>query len=227
MQGAAGRCRASQDWGLTAVEVQDNGSGISVDNYAGLALKHHTSKLRNFEHLDGVSSFGFRGEALATQRGHGCSRTGASSPPLRPHLRRRRCRRRRRRRLALRLRLLLRRDRRGLGGLRRGRERHAARRRRQPHHQDGAGWAGLSAADYWCDRSPSKLIRYAVVNIQRENHVRDDAGSWGKGCGERGDGSTADDGMRSGRTECTAVEISEGETSGDDFRDGDYTDIDE
>ena len=45
-------------------------------------------------------------------------------------------------------------------------------------------------------------------------------------CGERGDGRwqcTADDG--SGRTECR--EISEGETSGDDFSDGDYTNIDE
>ena len=41
----------------------------------------------------------------------------------------------------------------------------------------------------------------ATYMFMRENFtVRDDAGSRGSGCGERGDGSTADDG--SGRTEC-------------------------
>lgn len=44
----------------------DNGSGIRADNYASLALKHHTSKLNNFHDLTLVQTFGFRGEALSS-----------------------------------------------------------------------------------------------------------------------------------------------------------------
>lgn len=52
--------------GTTSIEVIDNGTGISKDNYETLALKHHTSKLSEFSDLENghVSSFGFRGEAL-------------------------------------------------------------------------------------------------------------------------------------------------------------------
>ncbi|KAM0325551.1 hypothetical protein ACHAQA_007538 [Verticillium albo-atrum] len=52
--------------GLDSIEVQDNGSGISPDNYEGLALKHHTSKLATFSDLTTLSTFGFRGEALSS-----------------------------------------------------------------------------------------------------------------------------------------------------------------
>ncbi len=47
------------------VQVGDNGSGISPSDFANVARKHHTSKLASFDDLESISSFGFRGEALA------------------------------------------------------------------------------------------------------------------------------------------------------------------
>ncbi|OZJ03360.1 hypothetical protein BZG36_02984 [Bifiguratus adelaidae] len=55
-----------KDHGLEQFEVTDNGTGIDKDNYAQIALKHHTSKIKTFSDLDSVSSFGFRGEALSS-----------------------------------------------------------------------------------------------------------------------------------------------------------------
>ncbi|ROT34828.1 DNA mismatch repair protein MutL [Sodiomyces alkalinus F11] len=52
--------------GLDAVEVHDNGSGISPENYETLALKHHTSKLATFSDISTLRTFGFRGEALSS-----------------------------------------------------------------------------------------------------------------------------------------------------------------
>ncbi|KAF7171715.1 hypothetical protein CNMCM6106_006079 [Aspergillus hiratsukae] len=52
--------------GLDSIEVQDNGSGISPENYEGVALKHYTSKLSSFEDLSRLHTFGFRGEALSS-----------------------------------------------------------------------------------------------------------------------------------------------------------------
>ncbi|KAK8042651.1 DNA mismatch repair protein MutL [Apiospora phragmitis] len=52
--------------GLDAIEVQDNGSGISKENYETLALKHYTSKLLTYEDLTTLETFGFRGEALSS-----------------------------------------------------------------------------------------------------------------------------------------------------------------
>ncbi|RYC58537.1 hypothetical protein CHU98_g7666 [Xylaria longipes] len=52
--------------GLDAIEVQDNGSGISKENYATLALKHYTSKLSTYSDLECLETFGFRGEALSS-----------------------------------------------------------------------------------------------------------------------------------------------------------------
>ncbi|KXJ92300.1 hypothetical protein Micbo1qcDRAFT_118782, partial [Microdochium bolleyi] len=52
--------------GLDAVEVQDNGSGISQNNYETLALKHYTSKLATYSDLTSLETFGFRGEALSS-----------------------------------------------------------------------------------------------------------------------------------------------------------------
>ncbi|KAK8079902.1 hypothetical protein PG997_007720 [Apiospora hydei] len=52
--------------GLDAIEVQDNGSGISKENYGTLALKHYTSKLLTYEDLTTLETFGFRGEALSS-----------------------------------------------------------------------------------------------------------------------------------------------------------------
>jgi DNA mismatch repair protein PMS2 len=52
--------------GLDAIEVQDNGEGISPHNYETLALKHHTSKLSTYSDLTTLQTFGFRGEALSS-----------------------------------------------------------------------------------------------------------------------------------------------------------------
>ncbi|MBI3792849.1 MAG: DNA mismatch repair endonuclease MutL [Gemmatimonadetes bacterium] len=55
---------AIEDGGRTLVSVADDGSGMDRDD-ALLALKRHaTSKIRDAADLVGVSSFGFRGEAL-------------------------------------------------------------------------------------------------------------------------------------------------------------------
>ncbi|XP_026677610.1 mismatch repair endonuclease PMS2-like isoform X2 [Diaphorina citri] len=55
-----------KDYGSELVEVTDNGGGVHEDNYEGLTLKHHTSKLREFTDLTSVETFGFRGEALSS-----------------------------------------------------------------------------------------------------------------------------------------------------------------
>ncbi|KAF9530775.1 histidine kinase-like ATPase [Crepidotus variabilis] len=55
-----------KQYGLSGLEVLDNGSGIAPENHKGIALKHHTSKLSSFSDLDSVSTFGFRGEALSS-----------------------------------------------------------------------------------------------------------------------------------------------------------------
>ena len=52
--------------GLDTIEVQDNGSGISTENYETIALKHHTSKLSVLDDLTSLQTFGFRGEALSS-----------------------------------------------------------------------------------------------------------------------------------------------------------------
>ncbi|KAL9000390.1 MAG: hypothetical protein Q9169_000907 [Polycauliona sp. 2 TL-2023] len=52
--------------GLESIEVQDNGDGISTENYETVALKHHTSKLSTFDDLCSLQTFGFRGEALSS-----------------------------------------------------------------------------------------------------------------------------------------------------------------
>jgi DNA mismatch repair protein PMS2 len=52
--------------GLEAIEVQDNGSGISPQDYESIALKHYTSKLRSYDDLESLQTFGFRGEALSS-----------------------------------------------------------------------------------------------------------------------------------------------------------------
>lgn len=54
------------NYGIKGIEVIDNGKGIDKDDYEALCLKHHTSKLSNFEDLESVSTLGFRGEALAS-----------------------------------------------------------------------------------------------------------------------------------------------------------------
>ncbi|KAL8859302.1 MAG: hypothetical protein Q9178_004240 [Gyalolechia marmorata] len=52
--------------GLDSIEVQDNGNGISKENYETVALKHYTSKLSAYDDLSSLQTFGFRGEALSS-----------------------------------------------------------------------------------------------------------------------------------------------------------------
>ena len=52
--------------GLDAIEVQDNGSGISKNDYETLGLKHYTSKLSTYNDLAKLDTFGFRGEAISS-----------------------------------------------------------------------------------------------------------------------------------------------------------------
>ncbi|KAL4066549.1 DNA mismatch repair protein MutL [Scleroderma citrinum] len=55
-----------QNYGLKAIEVVDNGTGIPSQDYDSIALKHYTSKLSSFDDLTRVLTFGFRGEALSS-----------------------------------------------------------------------------------------------------------------------------------------------------------------
>lgn len=52
--------------GLDSIEVQDNGKGISPEDFETVALKHHTSKLSSYDDLTSLDTFGFRGEALSS-----------------------------------------------------------------------------------------------------------------------------------------------------------------
>ncbi|KAL4465170.1 hypothetical protein ABPG72_019324 [Tetrahymena utriculariae] len=53
-----------KEYGKEGVEVVDNGSGISSQNLEQIAQKGATSKIRQFQDLESLDTFGFRGEAL-------------------------------------------------------------------------------------------------------------------------------------------------------------------
>ncbi|XP_026762426.2 mismatch repair endonuclease PMS2 [Galleria mellonella] len=55
-----------KNYGIDLIEVSDNGTGVTEDNFTALTLKYHTSKLSDYSDLLGVTSFGFRGEALSS-----------------------------------------------------------------------------------------------------------------------------------------------------------------
>ena len=54
-----------KDGGMTFLRVTDNGCGMSPEDARTAFLRHATSKLRTAEDLAAISTFGFRGEALA------------------------------------------------------------------------------------------------------------------------------------------------------------------
>lgn len=52
--------------GIDFLRITDNGCGIPADQVRTAFLRHATSKLRNIRELSGISSLGFRGEALSS-----------------------------------------------------------------------------------------------------------------------------------------------------------------
>ena len=50
--------------GKTLIRVNDNGIGIKAEDLQTALLRHSTSKIKNFEDLNNLHTFGFRGEAL-------------------------------------------------------------------------------------------------------------------------------------------------------------------
>lgn len=52
--------------GISYIRVTDNGNGIEKDDLEFAFERHATSKIRRIEDLDGLSTMGFRGEALAS-----------------------------------------------------------------------------------------------------------------------------------------------------------------
>lgn len=55
-----------KDGGTSLIRVTDNGAGIAAEDVPRAFLRHATSKIRTAEDLVGVSSLGFRGEALSS-----------------------------------------------------------------------------------------------------------------------------------------------------------------
>jgi len=57
---------AISEGGIRSITISDNGSGILRDDCPICLLRHSTSKINTREDIDEISTYGFRGEALAS-----------------------------------------------------------------------------------------------------------------------------------------------------------------
>ena len=57
-----------KEGGISLIRITDNGCGIEKDEVPLAFLRHSTSKIRSVDDLTGISSLGFRGEALSRDR---------------------------------------------------------------------------------------------------------------------------------------------------------------
>ena len=54
------------NYGLDLIEVKDNGIGVASEDIESMVKNHHTSKIKEFEDISHLDSYGFRGEALSS-----------------------------------------------------------------------------------------------------------------------------------------------------------------
>lgn len=62
--GATEICVSVRGGGIDKISITDNGCGIEFDDMPTAFLPHATSKIKNLDDLDTISTLGFRGEAL-------------------------------------------------------------------------------------------------------------------------------------------------------------------